>query len=108
MKASDLEKVKGCVVHFQGEHYLVSPFKTVTQFYIEGDGVLTPYVSVQASDDSTSINMGVTRVTVKGAKIPVLHNLVSIDRRALLLKAREGKEKGKMDSEKCGVKLKKT
>lgn len=107
VKASDLLKVKGCVVQFQSEHYPVSPFKTVAQFDIGTDGVLTPYASVQTTDDSTSSNMGVTHVTVKGAKIPVLHNLVSVDRHTLLLKARESKEKGKIGSEKVSVKRRK-
>lgn len=107
VKASDVLKVKGCVVQFQGGHYLVSPFKTVAQFDIDTDGVLTPYASVQTSDDSTSCNMGVTHVTVKGAKIPVLHNLVAVDRHTLLLKARESKDKGKIDCEKVNAKRRK-
>ncbi len=108
IKAQDLEKVKGCVVQFQGEHFLVSPFKPLAHFDIEADGVLLPYAFVQVSDDRAAINMAGTHVNVKGAKIPVLQNVVSVERQTLLVKAKDSKDKGQVESATKPIKRRRT
>eukprot|EP00435_Cladocopium_sp_Y103_P075871 s2_g67.t1 len=82
LKGKDMQKVKGVVVEYQQEQFLVQPYKGFKDFDDESaDGVLIPY---NFEEDVTMVSK---MVTYEGLKIPVLTNDKALAKEIQLLKA---------------------
>ena len=88
LKGKDLKKVKGVVVEYQSEHFLVQPYKAFKYFDDDSaDGALIPYNFVGKTSEEMDVTMVVKMVTYDGLKIPVLTNDKALTAESQLLQA---------------------
>ena len=88
LKGKDLKKVKGVLVEYQSEHFLVQPYKAFKDFDDDSaDGALIPYNFVGKTSEEMDVTMVVKMVTYDGLKIPVLTNEKALTPESQLLQA---------------------
>eukprot|EP00435_Cladocopium_sp_Y103_P025348 s2703_g6.t1 len=88
LKGKDMQKVKGVLVEYQQEQFLVQPYKGFKDFDDESaDGVLIPYNFVGTTSEEDEVTMVSKMVAFEGLKIPVLTNDKALAKEIQLLKA---------------------
>ena len=94
-----ISKVKGDppvgkpVIQAFGAMWLISPFKTVTEW--DQSGTLAPFWWVKSTEDQAQANMVFVDVTIGACKIPVLQNNGAIPAKTQLLVAKTVKADAK-------------
>ena len=87
-RGKDKQKVKGVLVEYQQEQFLVQPYKACRGFDDDSaDGVLIPYNFVGTKSEEGDVTMVSKMVTFEGLKIPVLTNDKALAKEIQLLKA---------------------
>ena len=88
LKGKEKQKVKGVLVEYQQEQFLVQPYKACRGFDDDSaDGVLIPYNFVGTTSEEGDVTMVSEMVTFEGLKIPVLTNDKALAKEIQLLKA---------------------
>ena len=93
LKGKDMKKVKGVVVEYQQEKFLVQPYKGFKDFEDDSaDGVLVPFNFVGSTSEEECVTMVGKMVTYEGLKTPVLTNDKPLGKETQLLKAAESED----------------
>ena len=94
LKMKEGKKSKAIILEYQNEKFQLQPWKGLTYFTQDAEGMLVAYNYVGIASDSDSVNMVQKVTTYKGLKIPVLTNSVAVAKETILLKAddEDGKE----------------
>ena len=88
LKGKDLKKVKGVVVEYQSEHFLVQPYKAFKDFDDDSaEGALIPYNFVGKTSEEEDVTMVVKGVNYDGLRIPILTNEKALAADSQLLQA---------------------
>ena len=88
LKGKDLKKVKGVVVEYQNEHFLVQPYKAFKDFDDDSaEGALIPYNFVGKTSEEEDVTMVVKGVNYDGLRIPILTNEKALAADSQLLQA---------------------